>query len=367
MTADAATRRTLILGAGAAAGTALASPAVLRAADGTAIRWRMVTSWPRDLPGPGMNARRLAERIGRMSGGRLTVQVHAAGEVVPALEVFDAVYAGTAEMGHTASFYWAGKIKAAPFFTTVPFGLLPAEHAAWLEHGGGQALWDELYAPFGLKPFAAGNSSTSMGGWFRKEIRDLPDLDGLKLRSAGLGGELFGRLGTVTVSLGVPDIYPALQSGTVDGVEFLGPASDLAAGFWQVARYYYWPSFTKPNGTAECIVATRAWEALPEELREVIANACAAENAHTLAEADWRDGAALDTLVREHGVELRRWPESVVVAARTAAVDLLAGFDASPGGGIEQRIYRSYLAALDRLRPWSKVSAEAYLGARGSA
>ena len=137
-------RRGLIAGAAAALG----APAIARAAD--ALEWRMVTSWPRNLPGPGMNAQRLADRIGRLSGGRLAIQLYAAGELVPALQVFDAVYAGSAEMGHSASFYWAGKIKAAPFFTTVPFGLTPAEHGAWIEHGGGQALWDELYAPFGL-------------------------------------------------------------------------------------------------------------------------------------------------------------------------------------------------------------------------
>lgn len=222
-------RRGLLLGG---AGV-LAAPALLRAQAG--LRWRMVTSWPRNLPGPGMNAQRLADRIGQASGGRLTVQLYAAGELVPALQVFDAVNAGAAEMGHTASFYWAGKARAAPFFTTVPFGLAPAEHAAWIDHGGGQALWDELYAPFGLKPFMAGNSGVQMGGWFRREIDGPGDLRGLKLRSAGLGGELFQRLGAVTVALGVPEIYPALQSGTIDAVEFLGPASDLAAGFYQLS------------------------------------------------------------------------------------------------------------------------------------
>jgi TRAP-type mannitol/chloroaromatic compound transport system substrate-binding protein len=356
---SAATRRSALL---ATAGT-LAAPAVLRAQD--ALTWRMVTSWPRNLPGPGMNAQRLADRIGRMSGGRLTVRLHAAGELVPALQVFDAVYAGTAEMAHTASFYWAGKAKAAPFFTTVPFGLTPAEHAAWIEHGGGQALWDELYAPFGLKPFMAGNSSLQMGGWFTREIKSVADLGGLKLRSAGLGGELFQRLGAVTVSLGVPDIYPALQNGTIDGVEFLGPASDLAAGFYQIAKLYYWPTFTKPNGTAEALVGLKAWEALPEDLKAVVANACAAENAYTLAEADWRDGEALEALVEEHGVELRRWPEDVIAAARDAAEGLMAGF--ATAGGLEQRIHDSYAAALGRIRPWSRVSVEAYLGARGGA
>ena len=268
-------------------------------------------------------------------------------------------------MGHSASFYWAGKIKAAPFFTTVPFGLTPAEHQAWIEHGGGQALWDELYAPFGLKPFMAGNSSLQMGGWFRHEINGLADLKGLKLRSAGLGGELFQRLGAVTVSLGVPDIYPALQNGTIDGVEFLGPASDLAAGFYQIAKLYYWPTFNKPNGTAECIVSATAWAALPPDLQAVVSHACAAENAYTLAEADARDGDALAALVDQHGVSLRRWPDGVVEAARGEAAALFAGFAAA--GGIEQRIHDSYQAAIKRLEPWSRVSAEAFLEARGGA
>lgn len=341
----------------------IAAPAVLRAEE--SIRWRMVTSWPRNLPGPGMNAQRLADRINHMSGGRLTVQLFAAGEIVPALGVFDAVYSGAAEMAHTASFYWVGKAKAAVFFTTVPFGLTPPEHAAWIEHGGGQALWDELYAPFGLKPFMAGNSSLQMGGWFRRELGGLADLKGLKLRSIGLGGELFQRLGAVTVSLGVPDIYPALQNGTIDGVEFLGPASDLAAGFHQVAKFYYWPTFTKPNGTAECLIGRKAWEALPADLQAVVANACAAENAFTLAEADWRNGEALTTLVQQHGVELRAWPEELVAAARTTAEELLAGFDAL--GGIEQRICRSYTAARRRAATWSRVSIDAFLGARQGA
>lgn len=355
-----ATRRTALLGGGAGL---VAAPAVLRAQD--AVRWRMVTSWPRDLPGPGMNARRLAERITAMSRGRLAVQLFSAGELVPALGVFDAVYAGAAEMAHTASFYWAGKARAAVFFTTVPFGMTPPEHAAWIEHGGGQALWDELYAPFGLKPLMAGNSSLQMGGWLRDELKGLSGLRGLKIRSAGLGGELFQRLGAVTVSLGVPEIYPALQSGAIDAVEFLGPASDLAAGFHQIAKFYYWPTFNKPNGTAECLIGLKAWQALPDDLQAVVASACMAENAHTLAEADWRNGAALAALVNEHRVQLRPWPDEVVAAARTTADDLLAGFDAM--GGIEQKIYRSYMAARRQTQPWSQVSYDAFLEARGGA
>jgi TRAP-type mannitol/chloroaromatic compound transport system substrate-binding protein len=355
------TRRHLVGGAGLGL-AAIAAPSVARA---QGKRWRMVTSWPKRLPGPGMSAERVAERISALSGGRLAITVHAAGEVVPAFEVLDAVGSGVAEIGHTASFYWQGKQAAAAFYTTVPFGLTPTEHVAWVEAGGGQALWDELYAPFGLKPFMAGNSSLQMGGWFRREIGGPDDLKGLKLRSAGLGGELFQRLGAVTVSLGVPDIYPALQSGTIDGVEFLGPASDLAAGFYQIAKLYYWPTFNKPNGTAECLIGRKAWEGLPPDLQAIVAHACAAENAYTLAEADARDGQALDTLVGQHGVALRRWPDTVVAEARTAAADLLA--DLAARGGIERRIHDSYMAALRRIQPWSRVSVEAYLGARGGA
>jgi TRAP-type mannitol/chloroaromatic compound transport system substrate-binding protein len=351
-------RRTLL-----ATGAIIAAPTVVRAQERRT--WRMITSWPRDLPGPGMNARRLAERITAMSGGRLTVQLHAAGELVPGLQVFDAVNAGVAEMGHSAAIYWTGKTRAAAYFTTVPWGLTPLEHIAWIEHGGGQALWDELYAPFGLKPFMAGSSGMQMGGWFRRELKSQADLKGLKIRAVGLSADVFQKLGAIAVVLPAGEIFPALQSGAVDGVEFLGPNSDRAQGFYQVAPFYYWPTFTKPNGTAECLVGLKAWEALPPDLQAVVANACAAENAFTLAEADWRDGEALATLVQRHGVKLRRWPEDIVAAARTAATELLASFATS--GGIEQRIYRSYTDAMSRIQPWSRVSAAAYLEARASA
>ena len=176
----------------------------------------MVTSWPKRLPGPGMSAERVAERIAALSGGRLQISVSAAGEVVPAFEVLDAVGGGVAEMGHTASFYWQGKMPAAAFFTTVPFGLTPNEHVAWVEAGGGQALWDELYAPFGVKPFMGGNTGVCMGGWFRREIKSLDDVRGLKIRSLGLGGEVYRRLGATPQTTPPGEILTSLQSGVLD-------------------------------------------------------------------------------------------------------------------------------------------------------
>src|SRR6185369_14306913 len=254
------TRRNLVAGAVGAA--AIAAPSVARA---QTKRWRMVTSWPKRLPGPGMSAERVAERIAALSGGRMQITVHAAGELTPAFEVLDAVGGGVAEMGHTASFYWQGKMPAAAYFTTVPFGLTPAEHVAWVEAGGGQQLWDELYAPFGAKPFMGGNTGVCMGGWFRRELRGLDDLRGLKIRSLGLGGEVYRRLGSTPQTTPPGEILTSLQSGVLDAAEFVGPGTDISLGLYRVAPVYTGPGFNKPNGTGECLVSLRAWETLDGE------------------------------------------------------------------------------------------------------
>src|ERR1043166_5086183 len=219
------TRRKLVRAGAAGARGAVAGPLLALA---QTKRWRMVTSWPKRLPGPGISAERVAERIRALSGGRLDITVHAAAELVPAFEVQDAVGNGVADMGHTASFYWQGKMPAASFFTTVPFGLTPGEHVAWVDAGGGQALWDELYAPFGVKPFMGGNTGVCMGGWFRNEIKGKADLGGTKIRSLGLGGEIYRRLGATPQTTPPAEILTSLQSGVIDAVEFLGPAPDIA-------------------------------------------------------------------------------------------------------------------------------------------
>lgn len=353
-------RRDLLAGslAGAAA-AGLAAPA--RAAP--PIEWRMVTSWPKNLPGPGVSAERLAARLAALSGGRLTVRVHAAGELVPALDVFDAVATGTAEMAHTAAFFWQGKIAATPFFTAVPFGLTPLEHMAWIGSGGGQEIWDDLYRPFGLKPFMAGNTGFQMGGWYRKEINGLDDIKGLKIRMPGFGGEVMHRLGATPVSLPPGEILAALQAGVVDATEFLGPFSDIAMGFYKVARFYYWPGFHEPNGTGEAIVSLKALETLPDDLRAVVEGACANENAAALAEAEWLNGAALKSLVDDHQVELKRFPDTVLDAARAAAEEVFADFSAKSADNA--RVWESYREARARLGRWSKISSAALLAARG--
>src|SRR5215472_8973439 len=299
---------------------ALATPALAQSGK---QRWRMVTSWPKRLPGPGMSAERVAERIGKLSGGRLDIAVSAAGEIVPAFEVLDAVGSGVAELGHTAAFYWQGKEPAAAFFTTVPFGLTPNEHVAWIDAGGGQALWDELYAPFGVKPFMGGNTGVCMGGWFRREIRSAADVKGLKFRSLGLGGEVYRRLGAIAQTTSPGEILVALQSGVIDGAEFVGPGSDIALGLYRFAPFYYGPGFNKPNGTGECIVGAKAWEALDAPLQAIVRHACATEAAFALAEMERLNIEALSTLTTRDNAQLRTFPSDLIAAARATAKDVL--------------------------------------------
>src|ERR1700733_1187661 len=307
------TRRGLARGGAAGLVGALATPAL---AQSDKRKWRMITSWPKRLPGPGMSAERIAERIGSLSGGRIEITVSAAGEIVPAFEVLDAVGSGVAEMGHTAAFYWQGKEPAAAFFTTVPFGLLPNEHVAWIDAGGGQALWDELYAPFGVKPFMGGNTGVCMGGWFRREPKGLDDLKGLKIRSLGLGGEVYRRLGATPQTTPPGEILTSLQSGVLDAAEFVGPGTDIALGLYRVAPFYYGPGFNKPNGTGECIVNLKAWEALDAEMKAIVAHACATEANFALAEMERLNTEALQALTERFGVQLRAFPQEVIAAAR---------------------------------------------------
>jgi TRAP-type mannitol/chloroaromatic compound transport system substrate-binding protein len=351
-------RRSALGAAGLLAAAPLATPAL---AKGLA-EWKMVTSWPKNLPGPGLSAERLAASIGRLSDGRLTVKVFAAGELVPALEAFDAVAGGTAEMAHTAAIYWQGKMPAAPLYTTAPFGLTPLEHMIWVEQAGGQALWDRLYRPFGVRPFMGGNTGFSMAGWYRREVASLDDVKGLKIRIVGLGGEVFRRMGATPVSLPTGEVLPALQAGVVDAAEVLAPYSDAAFGFHKVTKLYYGPGFNKPNGTGEAIVSTTAFESLPADLREIVAGACRLEHANALTLAEWNNAASLEMLKTTHGVQVKAMPADVLAAAAGIAEDLLgeiAGKDA-----LSKEVVDSYRAARTRTGSWMRVTQSAFLGAR---
>ncbi|MGJ3265113.1 MAG: TRAP transporter substrate-binding protein [Salinarimonas sp.] len=325
-------------------------------ARGEPIRWRLVTSWPRGQAGPGVTAQRIVDRINAMAGGRLVVELFAAGEIVPAFSVLDAVSNRTVEAGHTAALYWQGRMPAAAFFTTVPFGLGPIEHQAWLAFGGGQALWEELYAAFGVTPFLAGNTGPCMGGFFRRPIGALADVAGLRVRVAGLGAAVYERLGATPLTIPAGETYTALERGTVDAVEFLAPATDYELGLHQVAPLYYAPGFNKPNGASELLVGTAALAALPEDLRRVVAEAAEAEHALALADAHRRNAIGLRAMLSEAQVRLEGFPADLMEAAAEAArteIDTIAA-----GSDLAGRIVASYRAAQAELAPWSRLEAD---------
>jgi len=327
--------------------------------------WRMATTWPDKFPGIGTGAERLARRISEMSEGRLSITVHAQGELVPPFGTFDAVSQGTVEMGHGAAYYWQSRSRACSFFATVPFGFTAGELSAWIHYGGGQDLYDELYAGFDLKPFLAGNTGAQMGGWFARPIGSVADLKSLKIRMPGLGGEVLRRIGATAINLPGSDILQALQSGTVDASEWVGPWSDMAFGLQDVAKHYYWPGFHEPGTGVELIVNRTKFDALPGDLRAIVANACQAETDAMLAEFNARNGEALRTLVAEHGVQLHRFPEDVLAAFGTASQEVLAEYETADE--ITRRIYGSFKGFRDGVLPWSKIADQGYMNMREKA
>lgn len=317
-------------------------------------RWRMVTSWPPGFPGFGESAERLAGRIERLSGGQIEIEVFAAGELVPAFEVFDAVSRGTVEIGHSSPTYWRNVLPAAQLFSSVPFGMTPVEHEAWLHHGGGLELWREVYGERGVRPFVAGNTGTQMGGWFKREIESPADLSGLRMRISGLGAEVIRRAGAVPVALPGAELFTALATGTIDATEWNGPFNDMAFGLHEAAEYYYYPGWHEPSGVLECLLSVEAWDALSPPLREVVDTACLAESAYVTAEFRARNQNALTTLVERHGVKLRRFPSDVLAVLREHAADAmqaLAADDTTLG-----RVYAAYREHAERSADWTEHS-----------
>lgn len=331
-------------------------------ADNKVYQWKMITTWPKNLPGLGTAPERMAERLRVMSNGRLDIKVYGAGELVGPFEVFDSVSQGTAEMGHGAAYYWRGKLPIAAMFATVPFGMNAQEMNGWLNYGGGNELWRELYEPFGLVPFAAGNTGVQMAGWFNKEINSLEDLQGLKMRIPGLGGEVLKRAGGIPVSLPGGEIYTSLQTGVIDATEWVGPYNDLAFALHTVAQYYYYPGWHEPGPTLEAIVNKEAWDSLPKDLQVMIEVAAQATNDDMLSEFTARNNASLRTLIDEHGVELRRLPDDVITALNEAALEVVS--EAAKTDEISQRIYDSYMTFLKDVREYHDVSEKAYINIR---
>ncbi len=356
-------RRGFIAGTGLAATATLASTLAKPAISQDRTEWKMVTSWPKGMPGLGSSAERLADRIGKLSGGRLTVKVYAAGELVPATQCFDAVSKGTAEMGQDSAQYHTDQAPAAGFFGAVPFGLTGAEFNGWINFGGGQELWEELYDPFGVRPFLAGNTGVQMGGWYRKEIATLKDFGGLKICISGYGGEVLRKFGAIPVALPSGEIFDNLQSGAIDAAEWVGPYNDLSLGLYKVTKLYYWPGFHEPGSALQCIVNKAKYNALADDLKQIVAAACAAENDITQAEYYGRSPAALATLVSEYKVKLMQYPREVLLAIGTAAGETMQEI-VDGGSDITKRVGASYFKFRKLALQWNKVGDAAYASAR---
>jgi len=323
--------------------------------------WKLVTTWPKNLPGLGSAGEKFARYVKQMSGGRLTVTVYGAGEIVPAFEVFDAVSQGVAEVGHGASYYWKGKIPAAVFYTAVPFGMTAQEMNGWLHYGGGLELWRELYAPFDVVPFAGGSTGVQMAGWFNRELNSAADLEGLKMRIPGLAGEVFNASGGTAVRISGGEIYTSMQTGVIDAVEWVGPYNDRTLGLNQVAEYYYYPGWHEPGAMLEFIVNERALTQLPDDLQAIVRHAARAVNQDTLDEFTARNNESLQSLLAD-GTQLRKLPDDVLQVLyenSTIALDALAKSDP-----LATKIASSYAKFAKDVRAYHEISERAYLNVR---
>jgi len=325
-------------------------------------KWKMVTTWPKNLPGLGFAAENFSKLVGKMSGGRLLIKVYGAGQLVPALEVFDAVSQGTAQIGHGSAYYWKGKIQTAALFTTVPFGLNAQEMNSWLHYGGGIELWRELYEPFNLVPLAAGNTGVQMAGWFNREINSIEDLKGLKMRIPGIGGEVISKLGVETVNIPGGELYTAMQTGVIDATEWVGPYNDLALGFHQVAKYYYYPGWQEPGPTLELIINKQLYDSLPQDLQAIIEVAARAINQDMLDEYTARNQKALDLLVNTHGVQLKKLPDPVLSKLKNITQKVLKDMVAKDP--VFKKVYESQEAFKEQIKKYHKISEQSYYQAR---
>ena len=331
-------------------------------ATGEVIEWKLVTTWPKGLPGLGAAPENFARRVNEASGGRLRIKVFGAGEIVPAFEVFDAVSRGVAEAGHGASYYWKGKIPASVFYTAVPFGMTAQEANGWLHYGGGLELWRELYAPFGVVPFAGGSTGVQMAGWFNIRLNSRADLDGLKMRIPGLAGEVFDAAGGSAVRIAGGEVYTSMQTGVIDAVEWVGPYNDRTLGLMEVGDYYYYPGWHEPGAMLETIVNAEALAALPDDLQAIVRVAARATNTDMLDDFTANNSESLQILLNEFETEVLPLPDDVMDALyENSQVAIQALVEADP---MAKKIAASYFEFADKVRTYHEISERAYLNGR---
>jgi TRAP-type mannitol/chloroaromatic compound transport system substrate-binding protein len=352
------TRRSLLAGAAAAAASSLAAPAVAQERQ----EWRMVSAWPRNLPGAGVGAQRLADRITAITQGQLTVTLHPAGELVPVQEGMNAVLDGRVEMSHDMASFYIAKSPAFAFFSAVPFGLVAQEHNAWIEAGGGQALWDELGASFGVRAFLAGNTGAQLGGWFRREIRSVDDLKGLRFRIPGLAGQALARLGVSQAVMPGGAIKDALKNDAIDAAEFMGPVNDAPFNFHEAASIVYWPGFQDPCAALQLQVNAERFAALSPALQAAIASACGEETLRSLSDYHAGTPQVIADLM-EKGVSFKQFPPEVFQAFGNAVGAVLDEV-VEAGDPLTKRIAASYFGFRKRTLLWTRIADQGFANMR---
>lgn len=347
-----------VTAAGAVAATTLATPAIAQKTKEMTI----VSTWPRDFPGLGTSAQRLAERIPELTDGAIKVTYFAAGEKVGAFDVFDEVASGNSQSYIAADYYWKGKHPGWAYFTAVPFGFTFTEMDAWIKYAGGQELYDELADGFGLKCLACGNTGVQMGGWFNKEIESADDLKGLKMRIPGLGGDVMSKLGASPVSLPGGQIYENLVSGAIDATEWVGPYNDFFMKFYEAAKFYYYPGMHEP-GTQLALGLNKSWWGTLTKTEQFIIEAAAnEENSRQIAETNANNGVYLSRLINDHGVQLKQFNDDIYDSFGKAAAEV---FDETrQHSALAGKIHDSFVKTRNDVGRWSGLSDAAYVSQR---
>jgi TRAP-type mannitol/chloroaromatic compound transport system substrate-binding protein len=353
-------RRSFLTRAGVTASVAATFPAPAIA---QSIReLKIVTSWPKGLPGLGTSAERLGRAITEVTGGRLKVQVFGAGQLVSAFEVFDAVSSGVADMYHSAEYYWEKRSPAFNFFAAVPFGFTANELFAWVQYGGGQELWDALSGQFNIKPLLCLNTGTQMGGWCTREVPSPDAFRGLRYRMPGLGGEVLRRLGAIAVTVPGGEIVQSLKSGAIDGGEWVGPWLDMDLGLHKVAGYYYYPGFHEPGTGSTLGINKRLWDSFDASDRQLVEDATAAEYTRSLAEFDFNNALSLRRLRDEGAVKILKFDDSVLKELYRISKEVVA--EAGSGDDLSKKIYASYQQSFLLIIEWSHIAESAVLNSR---
>lgn len=321
-------------------------------------KWKMVTTWPPNFPVLGEACKYFAQWVEEMTAGQISINVYGGGELIPALECFEAVSGGAAEIGSGASYYWAGRSPATQFFTTVPFGMNAQQMNSWLYSGGGQELWQELYAQYNLVPFPAGNTGVQMAGWFNREINTIKDFQGLKMRIPGLGGKVLEKAGGSAVLSAGSEIYTNLERGVIDATEWIGPYHDYNMGFHKIAKYYYAPGWHETGSTLEVFFNKPLFDSLEPRLQVILETAAYRMNAWTLAEFEAKNNEYLQKLIHEENVELRQFSSKILSTLKKYTEEMLTEITAKDKAS--KKIYSSYDSFRKNIKQWASHSEKPY-------